>query len=134
MNTYVIATALIRYKNRQEYLIGRRASTKKFSPDQWEFISGFMDTKESAEEIILREIKEETRLDGRILKIAEPFSLIEEGIRWIVLPYSISVRSKNYKHNPADHSEMKWVSTQELETYADLLAFIRKFRQRGLFP
>ena len=42
MKTYVITTAVIRSENK--FLIARGAKTKKFAPNQWEFIAGFMDT------------------------------------------------------------------------------------------
>lgn len=45
-NTHVITLAVVKYKDK--FLIGKRAKTKKFAPDKWEFISGFIDTSETA--------------------------------------------------------------------------------------
>ncbi|MBI2045584.1 hypothetical protein HYT23_06000, partial [Candidatus Pacearchaeota archaeon] len=50
METRIIASAILKDKNK--YLIAKRASSKKYAPGKWEFISGFIETKESAENII----------------------------------------------------------------------------------
>ena len=58
--TYIITSAVVKFKDK--FLIGKRTATKKFAPNKWEFISGFVDSPESVEEIILRELREETGL------------------------------------------------------------------------
>lgn len=55
MKTFVIAQAIVKYKGK--YLIGKRSKGKEFSPNIYEFISGFIEEKESAEDAILREVK-----------------------------------------------------------------------------
>ena len=130
MKTYVIAIAVIKYKNK--YLIGKRAATKKFAPNKWEFISGFVDTKETAEEIILRELMEETGLNGKILKSGNPFVFEDDEGRWINVPFLIESGSDKFTINKKDHSEMKWVSLKELEQYPDLTE-IKELKERKLF-
>lgn len=130
MKTYVITIAVIKHKDK--YLIGKRASTKKFAPNKWEFISGFVDTKETAEEIILRELMEETSLNGKILRSGDPFVFEDDEGRWINIPFLIETNSDKFIINKKDHSEIKWVSLKELEQYPDL-AEIKEIKKRKLF-
>jgi len=122
METLIITTAII--KREDKFLITKRAETKKFSPGQWEFISGFMDAPGSAEETILREIEEELGAKGQIIKGAAPFSFGDEEGEWVVIPFLVAVEPADIKINPADHSELKWVSGTELSEYPDLEPFL----------
>ena len=126
MNTHVITSAVIKYKNK--YLIGKRAETKKSAPNQWEFISGFIDTKETAEEIILRELKEETSLKGKIVKSGSPYFVEDKEAHWVIIPFLIEVANSNFILNPADHSELKWVAKEELLDYKELRTDIQKLK------
>jgi len=130
MKTYTIATALVEYKGK--YLIAKRSLKKKFSPGQWEFISGFVEEKESAEETILRELREETTINGKIVKSAEPFSIIDEKARWIIIPYLIKVNSDKVTINYSDHSKYIWATRTELNRYSDLHELINKFKEVNL--
>lgn len=122
METYTITTAVIR--NSDKYLIAKRAGTKKFAPNQWEFISGFIDDGESAEETILREIKEELGIEGKIVDTSDSFDIVDDEGKWIITPFLIEVNTRNIKINPEDHSEIKWIATDELGNYSDLKLFL----------
>lgn len=122
IKTYIIATAII--GNNGKYLIAKRAATKKFAPNQWEFISGFVDKSETANETILREIKEELGAEGNIIATSKQFSIIDNEGQWIVIPFLIRLGVKNIQVNPEDHSEIKWVSASELGNYPDLKPFL----------
>ncbi len=127
MKTYVITTALVIYNNK--YLIAKRSLNKQFSPNKWEFISGFIEEKESAEETILKELEEETSLKGQIIKSANPYITEDNEARWIILPYLIEANSANVKRNEQDHSEMKWATKEELDNYQDLQNDLIKLKQ-----
>jgi len=128
--TYVIVIAIIKCK--EKYLIGKRAAHKQFAPNEWELISGFIDSKESAEDIILREIKEETQLSGKILKEGLPFTIADEEARWIVVPFRVVVSSNKAMVNVKDHSELMWVTKRELTEYTDLRIYLTELVKQGL--
>jgi len=130
MKTYVIASAII--KNNDKFLIAKRASTKKFAPDKWEFISGFIDTKESAEEIILRELQEELRVQGKIEFQGQPYQITDKEAQWIIIPFIINISSTKLTINPAEHSEIKWVSSDDLSNYPDLSQDIKELKKQGI--
>ena len=121
METYVVATALVRFK--ENYLILKRAPTKRFAPNKWEFLSGFVEEKESAENTILRELEEETKLNGKIIKTTKPFTFVDDEARWVVIPFLIEVKSNKIILNNNDHLESKWVNLEELNDFSDLLPF-----------
>ncbi len=118
MKTYAITLGIINHNNK--YLIAKRAETKNFSPGQWEFISGFIDTKDSAEEIILRELQEELGVKGRILESGNVYSVTDAEARWIIVPFLVGVEIDQINLNTNDHSEFKWVLATELDSYKDL--------------
>jgi|SRR3989344_5107097 len=130
METRVIISAIIRNKNK--YLIAKRAATKKFAPNKWEFISGFVDTNECAEEIILRELKEELKLKGIIKKHGNPYVIKDKEGRWITIPYLIEVVNDKFITNSKDHSEAKWVELKDLLKYKELKEDINEMKKRGM--
>jgi mutator protein MutT len=111
--TYCVASAII--KNGDKYFIAKRADTKKFAPGHWEFISGFIEEAEPAEQTILRELKEEINTEGAIEKTLNVYHFGDTDGRWIVVPFLITVKDSNIQTNPAEHSEGRWVTWDELE-------------------
>jgi 8-oxo-dGTP pyrophosphatase MutT (NUDIX family) len=129
--TYTIASALVRYDNR--YLIGKRAATKQFAPNRWEFISGFLDVPDrSAEEVILKELQEEVGLVGTVVGAADPYLVEDAEARWIVIPFLIEAVSETVTLNPTDHSELRWVSKADLDSYAEIAEDVAALKKTGL--
>lgn len=122
METYVITIAVIR--NKDKYLIAKRTATKKFAPNQWEFISGFMETPESPEETIIREIKEELNTNGSIVRKSDSFDVIDNEGKWTVIPFLVELDTQDIQANQEDHSEIKWVVANELDKYPNLKPFL----------
>ena len=122
MATYAITTAII--KRDGKLLIAKRAATKRFAPGQWEFIAGFMDTPGSAEENILREIKEELGVDAEVASSLPVFQMTDaEGV-WVIIPFEVRLKAANIQLNPHDHSEIKWVTKDELSQFTELKPFL----------
>jgi 8-oxo-dGTP diphosphatase len=122
MQTFAIASALVVHDGK--ILIAKRAATKASAPGQWEIISGFLDTKEPIEELILRELREETGMRGEITNRGEPYAHTDEEARWIIIPFLIKTKDHDTTLNPGDHSELKWILPEEMEQYPDLQAFL----------
>ncbi|MEK6928076.1 MAG: NUDIX domain-containing protein [Nanoarchaeota archaeon] len=129
MQTFVITQAVIKHKSK--YLLAKRASTKKNAPNKWEFISGFVDTKETTEQIILREMKEEIKLEGKLIKSANPLTIQDKEARWIIIPFLIEANTNKVTINPKDHSEAIWISKEELKKYKDLFPEIKYYEKLG---
>ncbi|MEK6937396.1 MAG: NUDIX domain-containing protein [Nanoarchaeota archaeon] len=121
MKTYAIVVGIVKIESK--ILILKRNPTKRFDPKAWEFVSGFIKDHQSAENTMLREVKEETGLDGELIKSAKSFEVNDKYGRWIIIPFLIKVNSNNIKVNPAEHTEFKWIDINEIdkfETVADL--------------
>jgi len=130
MKTRIIVSAIL--KNKNKYLIAKRASSKKYAPEKWEFISGFVDENKSAENIILKELMEEIKAKGEIIKKLTPYIINDEEARWIIVPFIIKILGNRLKINKNEHSEVKWVSARELTRFGDLRKDVRELKIMGV--
>lgn len=84
-------------------------------PFQWEFPGGKIESGESAEDCIKREIAEELKLDIKILK---PMEAVEfaYGLKKIhLIPFLCSVKSGEIKL--VEHIKFAWISLTEFGSY-----------------
>ncbi len=132
METYALALAVVRYADK--YLIGKRAVTKRFAQGKWEFISGFIDSSESAEKTIARKMFKETNLSGTIIQSGYPYILINDQERWIVAPFLVEAQSNQVRLNGEDHEELRWVNSEDLDDFPDLKHDVQALKARSLIP
>ncbi|MDQ3561897.1 MAG: NUDIX domain-containing protein [Thermoproteota archaeon] len=123
MATYVVVIAVVKLDDDNNndcddcILLLRRNAQRRTSPNKWQTPSGFMKEGESAEEAVLREVKEETALDGTIKKSGSAFEVVDEWARWIILPFLILVKSYKVVIDTREHSEFKWVKVDEVSSF-----------------
>jgi 8-oxo-dGTP diphosphatase len=123
MATYVVVIAVVKpdddnNNDRDDrILLLRRNAQRRTSPNKWQTPSGFMKEGESAEEAVLREVKEETALDGTIKKSGSAFEVVDEWARWIILPFLVLVKSYKVLIDSREHSEFKWVNVDEVSSF-----------------
>lgn len=129
MKTHPVVIGVIQFKGK--ILLLKRSKTKKHSPNLWEFVSGFLRKGESAEEAILREIKEETNLKGKIKKSGKPFEAKDIWGRWIIIPFLISVKSDKIKLS-REHSEYKWIKPKEINKFKTVVDIKRDLKALGI--
>jgi 8-oxo-dGTP diphosphatase len=110
---------------------------RKNSPGKgkWSVPGGLVDLGETAEEAVIREVKEETGLevyDPRLVDVVSYISLGEKSAvlyHYVIIDYLVT--SKGGKPNAAsDADDLKWVSFYEVEEY-DLTESFRRFFQRN---
>ena len=116
MATYVAAIGVIRQDDNYILLL-KRSSLRRTSPNKWQTPSGFLKEGESAEEAILREVKEETQLDGTITKCGRSFEIRDEWARWIIIPFLIAVKSDKVVIDTNEHSEFRWIMINEISNF-----------------
>jgi len=111
MRTLVTMHALIVHKDK--YLVLQRADNR-FNPRYWNCVTGHIKEHESAEETALREVKEETNLDGEIVKTAEPLIHFTKDQRWVILAYLINVNDiSNLKIDINESQAYKWIEIDD---------------------
>jgi len=122
----VIAAIII---NNGKVLIARRAEDQKLA-GKWEFPGGKIESGETPEECLVREIKEELGVDIKVDTFfaentyqydTETIKLLAYKARWVDGEYKLAV-----------HNQIKWVKPYELENYdfapADV-PFIEKLKE-----
>src|ERR687885_1954753 len=121
MSTYVtvIGVVISNQDHNDDHciLLLKRNAQRRTSPNKWQTPSGFMKEGESAEEAVVREVKEETSLEGAIEKSGRAFELVDEWARWIVVPFLVSVKSHTVIIDTQEHSESRWVNIGELSSF-----------------
>jgi 8-oxo-dGTP diphosphatase len=115
--TYVAVIGVVVKLNDDRILLLKRNAQRRTSPNKWQTPSGFIKEGESAEEAVLREVKEETSLDGTIKKSGRAFEVVDEWARWIIVPFLISVISDKVVIDTKEHSEFRWVKVDEISSF-----------------
>ena len=116
MATYVAVIGVVKLNDDDRILLLKRNARRRTSPNKWQTPSGFPNEGESAEEAALREVKEETSLDGTILKGGRAFEVLDEWARWVIIPFLISVKSDKVVIDTKEHSEFRWIKVDEVSS------------------
>ena len=117
MATYVAVIGVVKLNDDDRILLLKRNARRRTSPNKWQTPSGFLNEGESAEEAALREVKEETSLDGTILKGGRAFEVLDEWARWVIIPFLISVKSDKVVIDTKEHSEFRWIKVDEVSSF-----------------
>ena len=117
MQTYVAVTGVVKLSDDDRILLLKRTAKRRTSPNKWQTPSGFIKEGESAEEAVLREVKEETALEGIIIRCGNSFEVIDEWARWVIIPFLISVESDNVIIDTSEHSEFKWIGVEQITSF-----------------
>ena len=125
-----LVKAIIRY-NRNEsarYLLLKKAKDKFFPENigKWECPGGLIEEGEIPEKAIIREIKEETGLEGRIVKQLPTIRMTDEQYDSRCDVYLIDAASMNVKLNKKEHLDYAWMKSGDVKNidlvlYASLL-------------
>ena len=122
MATFVVVIGVVKLDNDDRnndciILLLKRNAQRRTSPNKWQTPSGFINEGESAEEAVLREVKEETSLEGAIKKSGSAFEVVDEWGRWIIIPFLISVNSDKVVIDKREHSEFRWVKVNDISNF-----------------
>jgi 8-oxo-dGTP diphosphatase len=108
-----VVTALIRRQGK--ILVGRRPEGGAL-PDVWEFPGGKIEAKESPEDALQRELKEELGIDAEIgkLQFAGTFTYGRRGL--LFLFYDVKFWKGEIKAE--HHTDLQWISPKDLTNLA----------------
>ncbi len=131
MKTYFAVTGVVKFKNK--VLILKKSPKDWNYPSKWSFCSGYVKEFESAEDTVLREIKEETGLKSIIIKKGKLFQTNDKNNKksWIIIPFLCKVKSKNVK---LDHEnvEFRWIEHKDIKKYKTVPGLQKDLKILGL--
>ena len=116
--------AVIIENEKGEYLIQKRAATKKQAPNKWGLTAGHVDAGETYENAIIREIKEEIGMDVK-LEDLKPIGIFKQKYESEKTTNNNYTKYYHYKTNRKieeyticleELSQLKYITFQELET------------------
>ena len=113
MKTYSTVHAVARNKE-GKYLVLQRAEHRS-SPGKWNFITGYIQERESAEDAALRELKEETNLEGEIIQTADPWWRDHtDDKRYLIVTSLINVTNEeDLKVDEGESQAYKWINVTD---------------------
>lgn len=111
-NNPAVATSIALVKDGKILLAKRKIEPEK---GKWDILGGFVDSGESIEESVVREMKEETNLDVEIEEYLGSVSDIYGGRPSLPVLFKVKMKNKNQVPIPQDDVEdLKWFSLNEI--------------------
>ena len=131
MKTYFVVTGIV--KNKGKVLILKKSPKDRSYPNKWSFCSGYVKEFESAEDTVLREIKEEIGLEGKIIKNGKLFQKDDKikRKRWVIMPFLCKVNSRHIKldHENVDY---RWINYKDIKKYPTVPGLEKDLKVLGL--
>lgn len=131
MKTYFAVTGVVMSKGK--VLILKKSANDHNYPNKWSFCSGYVKEFESAEDTVLREIKEETGLKAQIIKKGRLFQKNDNqnGKSWVIMPFLCRLKSRNIK---LDHEnvEFRWINYKDIKEYPTVPGLEKDLKVLGL--
>ena len=103
--------------------------------DKWTIPGGLVELGESAEQTVMREVKEETNLEveqPKLIDVVNNITLDEDGrikYHFVIVDYFVKIKGGTLKAAD-DAAELRWVKFSEVENY-DLTKSFKEFFQRN---
>ena len=131
MKTYFTVTGVV--KNKGKVLILKKSEDDYSYPNRWSFCSGYVKEFESAEETVLREIKEETELNARITKRGKLLQVYDKNNdkNWVVMVFLCEVSSRNVKLDH-ENADFRWISHKDIKKYKNVPGLEKDLKVLGL--
>ena len=114
MKTRVFTTGVVLGRGR--LLILKRKDDDDSYPGDWDCVGGHFEKGESAEECMLREAREESGQDMKIVRVGPLIEYLDTYGRAVAVPFILRPDLKR-KIVPSEHSEFKWIKLSEVKDY-----------------
>lgn len=115
MKTRIVPVGVV--KHLDKVLIVKRGPKNRHYPGKWHYPSGWLREFETLEDGVIREIKEETGLEVRIVKKGKVFEVEDKDFSWMIIPFLCEADNENVIIDENEVSEYKWISPEEIKNY-----------------
>ena len=131
MKTYFVVTGIVKFKDK--ILILKKSKDDWNYPNKWSLCSGYVKEFESAEDTVLREIKEETGLNAKIIKKGKLIEVRDnkKGKIWVIATFLCSVKSQKIKLCN-ENQEFRWIACKDLSKYDTVPGLKKDLKVLGL--
>ena len=111
---FAAAHALIR--RGRTYLAVRRCSDAQYGASQWELPGGMIESGETVEEALVREIKEETGISIKEVRLIHIYTNRDSlpDRQHFEITYQCTYRSGDVRLNPREHDSFAWLHLNEI--------------------
>jgi len=116
--------------NRGRLLVLRRSDLANYYPGAWDLPGGHLSLGESAEEGLLREIREETSLDVAVDRLLGLHNMIDEPYMQALYACRLTVY-RSLKLRADEHNGSRWVTPAEMESM-ELIPYLQRILERGM--
>lgn len=131
-DTHFIVTGIVRNPDGKILLLKKSDEARTY-PGKWSFCSGHIKEYEAAEDTVLREIKEETGMEGSIEREGNIIEILDgdHGKRWVIACYLCSVPSDEVRlcH---ENTDFAWVDEDDIDTYDTVPGLQKDLKVLGL--
>lgn len=109
-----------------EVLLIKRSETEDVLPGVWDIPGGTLEDGEDPKEGATREVKEETNLEVKNLRLFYYTSNVdqEKNKQFVRLIFAGECVSSDIRLNPEDHDEYRWVSPDNIPKDIDIIYFL----------
>ena len=113
---HITVKGIVIYHN--QILILKRIRPSSDGLGYWELPGGGLEYGETPHEALIRELKEETNLDIKILKPVYTFTAIRPHYQTVGIGF-LSIPMNDHVRISEEHTDFKFVETSELKDYLD---------------
>lgn len=127
MDKGLIVHALIMNAEGNVLLI-KRSETEDVLPGVWDIPGGTLEDGEDPKEGALREVKEETSLEVKNLRLFHYTSSVDYGKnkQFVRLIFTGECASSDIRLNPEDHDEYRWVFPDDISDDMKLVEYLHE--------
>lgn len=113
---YIAAHALVINKD-NKILVTRRSSANDYMPFYWDIPGGTVEIGETVEEALVRELKEETKIDIVPKKPVYVYSNLSQvpNRQTAQIVYTCEYRDGEITLNPEEHDKYDWLDYSEIK-------------------
>ena len=99
----------------KKVLILKRKADKRYDPNKWEFVSGFVKEKNLAV-FAEKQVAFETGLKVKLVRAGKQFEVHDEYGAWLIHPFVFEAENERVKLS-SDHVEYRWINADQILNY-----------------